>query len=173
MLRKILVRLSYMFSTKMFLKIIEVKYGQNCRFIDLSLKTFGSEAYLITIGNNVTISAGVRFINHDGGVWVFRGKHPKIDIIKPIIIGNNVFIGMNSIILPGVVVGDNTVIGAGSVVSGNLPGNAVYAGVPARQIHSIEDYETSMVDQSLETKGMPYKEKKKQVMALVGSSSSD
>lgn len=160
MVRKVLTRLFFFLSSRLYLNFIDLRYGKNCRFIDLSLKTFGSEAYLITIGSNVTISSGVRFINHDGGVWVFREKYPKVDVIKPIAIGNNVFVGLNSIIMPGAVIGDNTVIGAGAVVTGNLSGDAVYAGVPARKLCSLEAYEKSMLSQSVETKGLTYKEKK-------------
>lgn len=55
-------------------------------------------------------------------------------------IGDNVFVGTNSTILCNTHIGNNVVIGAGSVVSGDLPSNAVYAGVPAVKICSIEDY---------------------------------
>lgn len=61
----------------------------------------------------------------------------KIGLVK---IGNHVFVGAGSTILPNVVVEDNVVIGAGSVVSRNLKANTVYAGVPAKPICTIEDY---------------------------------
>lgn len=60
-------------------------------------------------------------------------------------IGNNVFVGAGSIILPNVVIGDNVVIGAGSIVSRSLEANAVYAGVPAKTICSIEDYKNKTI----------------------------
>lgn len=56
---------------------------------------------------------------------------------RDIIIGENVWIGMNSIILKGVIIGDNSVIGAGSVVTKNVDGNCIYAGNPAKKIREI------------------------------------
>ena len=59
---------------------------------------------------------------------------------QDITVGENVFIGMRSIILPGTVIGDNVIIGAGSLVKGTIPSNTVWAGIPARQIQSIEEF---------------------------------
>lgn len=55
-------------------------------------------------------------------------------------IGDNVFIGARTIVLPGTIIGDNTIIGAGSVIKGQIKSNSVYAGNPARYICSIDDY---------------------------------
>lgn len=60
--------------------------------------------------------------------------------VGPVVIGNNVFIGMHSIILKGTTIGNNVIIGAGSVVNGKVESNSVYAGVPAKRIMSLEDY---------------------------------
>src|SRR3954454_364631 len=81
---------------------IGVVVGTGSRLIDCDRRTFGSEPYLVTIGDHVTVTSGVRFITHDGGVWVLREKHPDIDFIAPISIGSNVFIGLDALILPGV-----------------------------------------------------------------------
>lgn len=111
--------------------------GNNCRLVgDIS---FGSEPYLINIGNHVSITNS-KFITHDGAVWVFRDKYPEIDLFGRISIGNNVFIGINSIILPGTIVEDNCIIGAGSVVRGKLESNFVYAGQPIRKISNLDVY---------------------------------
>lgn len=134
-----------------------VKFGDNCRLIGKI--DFGSEPYLITIGNHVSITAST-FITHDGGVWIFREQNPSIDRIKPIKIGNNVFIGAECLILPGVTIGDNVVVGARSVVTKDLPSNAVYAGVPARFIKTIGDYWSGMQADILHTKGLSRAEKK-------------
>ena len=64
----------------------------------------------------------------------------SIFIDKTVKIGNNVFIGARTIILPGTTIGDNTIIGAGSVVKGNIPSGVIVAGNPARVIKSIEEY---------------------------------
>ncbi len=124
--------------------------GSGCRLI--GKVDFGSEPYLIKIGNSVSITSS-SFVNHDGGVWVFRNEHPDIDVIKPIIIGNNVFIGSGCTILPGVTIGDNVVVGAGSIVTRNIPNNSVYAGVPAKLIKSIADYKQSAITSNTHTKG--------------------
>lgn len=119
-----------------FAKLIGVNVGKNCRLINVK---FSSEPYLIKIGNHVSATS-TRFETHDGAVWCFRDRNPKIDIIKPIVIGNNVFIGYGCIILPGVTIGDNTIIGAGSIVSRDIPSNSVAIGIPARVIRNLEEY---------------------------------
>lgn len=115
-------------------------YGDQCRF--LGNPSFGSEPYLIRIGNRCTITSGVRFITHDGGTWIFRDneKYKGIKKYGKIEIGNNCFIGINSIIMPGVTIGDNCVIGAGSVVTKSIPSNSVAAGNPAKIIMTVEEY---------------------------------
>ena len=123
-----------------FAKKIGVKIGENCRLLGIDDRTFGSEPYLITMGNHVTVTGQVKFINHDGGVWVFRELEENIVLIKPITVGDNVFIGFRSIIMPGVSIGSNVVIGAGSLVVNDIPSNSVAAGVPAKVIRSIQDY---------------------------------
>ncbi len=89
-----------------------VRFGHNCRLVGKN--DFGCEPYLITIGNHVSITTST-FITHDGGVWVFRDDNPEIDVIKPITIGDNVFIGAECLILPGVNIGNNVVVGARAV----------------------------------------------------------
>lgn len=143
-----------------FAKYLGVEVGSGCRFLGISKSTFGSEPYLISIGNHVTLTGDIRFITHDGGVWVFRNKYPQIDNFGKIIIGNNVFVGLNSIILPNTIVGDNVVIGAGSLVRGTLESNSVYAGTPVRKIMTIQEYEDKVLGRSLNTKLMSALEKR-------------
>ncbi|MEX6216490.1 acyltransferase [Mammaliicoccus sciuri] len=119
---------------------IGVDIGKNCRFINVTKSTFGSEPYLIKLGDHVTLTKGVAFITHDGGVWVFRDEEENIDVFGKIEIGNNVFIGLNSLILPGVTIGDNVVVAAGSVVTKNIESNCVVGGNPAKKIKSLEEY---------------------------------
>lgn len=105
---------------------------------------FGSEPFLIEIGSHVTISANVAFVNHDGGVRVFRDTRPGIHVYDRIRVGSHVFIGMGTIILPGVTIGDRCVIGAGSVVTRDIPSGSVAAGVPCRVIKSISEYQETV-----------------------------
>jgi acetyltransferase-like isoleucine patch superfamily enzyme len=140
-------------------KKLGVKFGENCHF---NTKNFGSEPYLIKIGNNFYTSAKVQFITHDGSINVLRNLYPEnknADIFKPIIIGNNVFIGYGSIILPGTNIEDNVIIGAGSIVKGNILANSVYAGIPAKFICTIEEYYKKNKENFILTKGMNKNEK--------------
>ena len=137
-----------------------VKIGLKTRILDMQLGTFGSEPYLVQLGNNVEITSGVKFITHDGGVWVGRDEEPDIDIIAPIKVGNNVFIGINSIILAGVTIGDNVVIGAGSVVTKDVQSGVVAAGAPAKPIKSTCEYLDEARERSLSTRLMTAEEKK-------------
>ena len=85
----------------------------------------------------------VQFITHDGGCWVVRNTQDSLkncDLISPIKIGNNVHIGINSIIMPGITIGNNVIIGCGAIVTKDIPSNSVAAGVPCRVIRSLEEY---------------------------------
>jgi acetyltransferase-like isoleucine patch superfamily enzyme len=106
------------------------------------IKDFGSEPYLVRIGNHCTISGEVQFITHDGGVWIFKESIPKFGKIE---IKDNCFIGYRSIILPNVTIGPNSVVGAGSVVTKNVPPNTVVAGVPARVLYSSDEYKMKCI----------------------------
>lgn len=105
---------------------------------------FGSEPYLISLGNNVRISSNVTFITHDGGTWAFRNYYDGEfqDTLKfgKIEVENDTFIGAGSTILPGVKIGHHAVVGAGSVVTKDIPDETVWAGVPAKQICSLQEY---------------------------------
>lgn len=135
---------------------IGVKFGKGCRFIKVD---FSTEPYLIKMGDYVSATK-VRFETHDGGVWVIRRKNFNIDLVRPINIGNNVFIGYGSIILPGVNIGDNVVIGAHSVVSKDIPSNVVAAGVPAKIIKPISEYISKIELLGSDTKKLSRKNKR-------------
>lgn len=138
-----------------------LKIGQDCRLIgDVD---FGSEPYLISIGDHVSITSS-SFVTHDGGVWVFRQDLPKIDVIAPIRVGNNVFIGSNCIIMPGVVIGDNVVVGAGSIVTKSLESDSVYAGVPARRISDLAAYKAKILPKTIESKHLNADQKKEYLL---------
>jgi len=143
-----------------YARSIGVRVGVDCRFISLQPGTFGSEPYLVSIGDHVTITGDVRFVTHDGGVWIFRENDPDIDVFAPIVIGDNVFIGFGAIVLPGVTIGDNCVIGAGSVVTRSIPANSVAAGVPARVLSSTDDYRTKVYRHAMHIRGLKPAEKR-------------
>ncbi|MFP5042062.1 acyltransferase [Parasediminibacterium sp. JCM 36343] len=106
----------------------------------ISAYTVIYSAYGVEIGNNCLISSncGISSINHIINS-ANRVNDPK-DIgqhCKPVKIGNNVWIGMNACILPGITIGDNSIIGSGSVVSKNVPSNEIWVGNPARKIKEV------------------------------------
>lgn len=135
---------------------------------------FGSEPYLITIGDNTTVSFDVAFVTHDAGTRVLRHlatneKEKQTVIYGQIKVGNNCFIGCRSTILPGVTIGDNCIIGAGSVVNRDIPANSVAAGVPCRVICTIEEYKEKHKDDFLYMVNLPFEEKKKYLLDLYGN----
>ena len=83
----------------------------------------------------------------------FVNRTQRLIVLAPIVVGNNVFVGSDSLILPGVTIGDNVVIGAGSVVSKDIPSDCVAVGVPAKPIKSISEYASKVVAHSDKTKG--------------------
>lgn len=97
-----------------------------------------THCFLIEIGNHVTFSIRVTVMAHDASTKEILG-YTKIGRVT---IGDNVFVGANATILPGVRIGSNTVIGAGAVVTKDIPDNSVAAGNPASVICSLEDYRT-------------------------------
>ncbi len=103
---------------------------------------FGSEPYLITLGDRVRISSDVRFVTHDGGTWAFRREegYEKVVCFGKIAVGDDTFIGMGAIIMPGITIGKNCVIGAGSIVTMDIPDGTVAAGVPAKVICTTDEY---------------------------------
>jgi len=123
-----------------YAKHIGVRAKGELYIYDSSYSMFNTEPWLITLGDNVHITKGVQFITHDGGTLVLRHIVPDLELTKPIIVGDNVYIGMHSIVLPGVEIGDDVIIGAGSVVTKNIPSNTVAVGVPARPIKTIDQY---------------------------------
>jgi acetyltransferase-like isoleucine patch superfamily enzyme len=85
----------------------------------------------ITIGKNCVIASGVNIIDSNGHILHSSNRTIGRDEAKEIIIGDNVWIGLNSIILKGTTIGNNSVVGAGSVVKGFFPDNSIIQGNPA------------------------------------------
>jgi len=95
--------------------------------------------YTIEIGENCYITRDCIILDHtqekQGGPLKLWGEIE----IKKVKIGNNVFIGVKSVIMPGVTIGDNTIIGAMSLVTGDIPANSVAFGIPAKVVKGIEE----------------------------------
>jgi len=138
-----------------------VRIGNNCSIF--STVSFGSEPYLVSVGDNVRITNNVQFITHDGGVWVLRNMYPElsdIDVFGRITVGNNVHIGPDTVIMPGCSIGNNCIIGVGSIVTKDIPDNSIAVGVPAKVIKSIDEYKKKNESRFEHTKKMGKDEKK-------------
>ncbi len=96
----------------------------------------------ISIGKHCRMGINITMLDSPGHpldpLRRLAGEGPDIDNVKPIFIGDNVWIGSNSVIFPGVSIGDNSVVSLGSVVMSDIPANVVVAGNPARKIMSLE-----------------------------------
>ena len=129
-------------------KLLHIEYDQIAALKKKGLKV-GSNFYMqencaidfshswhIEIGDDVSLAPNVHILAHDASTWWFLG-YTKIKNVK---IGNKVFIGARSIILPGVSIGNNVIVGAGSVVTKDIPDNSVFAGNPAKYIMDTDVY---------------------------------
>ena len=92
--------------------------------------------WLISIGNNVALAPGVHILAHDGSTKQMLG-YTKVGRVY---IGNNVFIGAETVVLPNVKIGDDCIIGAASVVTKDIPSSSVAVGNPARVIMTTQEY---------------------------------
>lgn len=120
-----------------YLRKLGATVGEGCSIIP---EDFGSEPYLISIGNHVAIADRVSFVTHDGAAWVFRGEVPDLQVFGPIVIEDNCVIGRDATLFPNVRIGPNSVVGAGSVVISDVPPNTLVMGVPARPWGSLDKY---------------------------------
>lgn len=139
-----------------------MKIGDDCLVFPCD---FGSEPYLIEVGDHVAIAANCMFINHEGGEWLFRDKHPTLNVFGKIIIGENSFIGTGTILMPGTEIGPNCLVGAGSVVRGKIPENSVVMGNPAKVIMKTSMIEKLIIHNKnrLDTRGMDW-EKEREIL---------
>lgn len=158
MLKRIRKRLRLFFQIKiqkmdpMELKITEMRnmgmqIGEHCRIFS---NIQSNEPYMIHIGDKVTISGNVSFCTHDNGI--IKAIPGKTDVVGPITVGNNCFIGMHSILMLGITLGDNCIVGAGSVVTHSFPPDSVIAGNPARRICSTAEYADKYREKAVNSK---------------------
>lgn len=104
----------------------------------------------VIIGNDVLIAAGVALVSEGHPVNPPRWGR---NVSKPVRIGNEVWIGTNAVVLPGVTIGNGSIVAAGAVVSRDVPGNVVVAGVPARVIRTIEPPKDTELDATASKSG--------------------
>lgn len=137
LLNRILVKLgvnkSIDYSSIEFLRSRGVQIGENVNLINTTIDW--SHGFLVSIGNRVTLT-GVRILAHDGSTQIPFG----VSRVGKVTIGDEVFVGHGTIILPNVRIGSRVVIGTGSVVTRDIPDNSVAAGNPARVIGAYDDF---------------------------------
>jgi maltose O-acetyltransferase len=124
-----------------------LKVGKNfCRMGGVIIDP--THCYHITIGDNVTLAPRVHILAHDASTFIFMGKTRAANVK----IGNDVFIGASTIVLPGVTIGNRVIVGAGSVVTKDIPDNVVAVGNPCRVLRPIgeKDREYYFKDRKLE-----------------------
>lgn len=132
----------YMKFYRYFLELYGVRFTGTPRYI--SSRARFDDFSLVSIGERVVISSYVILLTHDYSVTtalIANEDSPSTDVAirRPITLGKNVFVGMNSIILPGAVIGDNVIIGAGSVVRGYVDGDCIIMGNPAVKTGALSD----------------------------------
>ncbi|GAA4379560.1 DapH/DapD/GlmU-related protein [Nocardioides caricicola] len=132
-----------------FVRSLGVELRGTVRFYGVNRGMFGSEPWLISFGDNVYVTANCQFVTHDGGTLILRKDHPTLEWTAPIYIGDDVYFGIRSIVLPGVTIGNRVIVGAGSVVTKDVPDNSVVGGVPARLICTVDDYLERLQPKSL------------------------
>ena len=120
------------------MKAAGIKLGVDC-YISPQAYFDGMKPNLIEIGDNCMITRGCMIISHTdafmGGlrrIWTGRREFKKVKI------GNNVYIGVGTVVMAGVTIGDNVVIGAKSLVNSDIPSNSVALGVPARVVRPLD-----------------------------------
>ena len=133
-IKKLLYRIRGEYTTEQLISM-GMNVGKNFHRLNGVILDPG-HCWLIDIGDNVTMAPRVHVLCHDASTKQFLG-FTKIGRVR---IGNNVFIGAESVILPGVSIGNNVIIGANSTVTHDIPDNSVYAGTPAELLCSLNEY---------------------------------
>jgi acetyltransferase-like isoleucine patch superfamily enzyme len=141
--------------TRRYARRLGVQVGGGTRIYDGV--SFGSEPWLVRIGDGTVVTFGVQFVTHDGSISVINNgpfgiaQDEPVNHMDVVIVGENCFLGIGSILLPGTVIGDHAVVGAGSVVSGEVEPATVVAGNPARVVSSVAE-----LAEKLQRKSLPF-----------------
>lgn len=133
-LKEIIYRLRGEYTTEKLISM-GLKVGKNFNRLN-SVILDPSHCWLIEIGDNVTMAPRVHILCHDASTKQFL-NYTKIGRVT---IGNNVFIGAEVVVLPGVTIGNNVIVGSNSTVTHDIPDNTVVAGTPAKVICTLEEY---------------------------------
>lgn len=128
-------------SNNAFIKVLRkqgAQVGNNVQIIDKNKFLYEPWcANLLEFHDNVVIAAGARLVSHDSSYANVCGDVPTR--YGKIILERNVYIGVNSIILPGVIIGEYSLIGAGTIVNRSIPPRSVVVGNPCKVIGNIDE----------------------------------
>ena len=133
-IKELLYRLRGEFTTEKLVSMGMIVGKNFCRLNGVILDP--GHCWLIEIGDDVTLAPRVHILCHDASTKTFL-NYTKVGRVT---IGDRVFIGAESVVLPGVTIGNDVVIGANSTVTHDIPSNSVAVGSPARVICSLEEY---------------------------------
>ena len=118
-----------------------VRVGEGTTFFTGARNIDVTRPYLVEIGRNCIFTYGVQVLTRGFDWAVLREIYGEMLCFSgKVILENNVFIGVNAVILKGVEIGRNTIVGAGSVVTHDISANCVAAGNPCEVIMSIDEY---------------------------------
>ena len=134
MIKELLYRLRGEYTTEKLISM-GMKVGKNFNRLH-GVILDPAHCWLIEIGDNVTMAPRVHILCHDASTKQFL-NYTKIGRVT---IGDNVFIGAESVVLPGVTIGSNVIVGANSTVTHKIPDHSVAAGSPAKVICTLEEY---------------------------------
>jgi NDP-sugar pyrophosphorylase family protein len=121
---------------QIFKTLINILKGPSKNYSKGMNSTVDALDELIIIGNKFISAPGSIILCHDASTIIHTGKTR----VEKTIIGNNVFMGANSVVLPGIIVGNNVIIGAGAVVTKNIPDGMVVGGNPAKILCTVLEY---------------------------------
>lgn len=135
----------YMKLYSAYLQKIGIRLNGIPRYIHPSVYFDGKGYDIISLGDRLVVSFGTVFLCHDYSIACgFRALGDDLSqeafFLKPITIGNNVFIGCNVTILPGTTIGDDCIIGSGSVVKGFIPSGSVVTGEASKPRLEIDKW---------------------------------
>lgn len=152
----------YFVSPEKYARHLGVNIGENCL---IATRNWSSEPYLVTIGNNVAITASVSIHTHGGG-RIARLQIPDFDYFGKVVIKDNSYIGYGAQIMAGVTIGEGVLVAAGSIVTKSVPDHYVVAGNPARIICSTQEFIEKNKKYNVHCKHMSAKEKKEYLLSL-------
>lgn len=111
-----------------------IEIGQNTRLNGVYIHAQQS----IVIGNNCVIASGVNILDSNGHELLSYNRTQGRDTPSRIVIGDNVWLGLNVVVLKGTTIGKNSVVGANSVVKGDFEENSLILGNPAKCVKVLE-----------------------------------